>query len=486
MSTESGKIKYLIADTTAFINAVPLNEYAENVLTVPDVVAEVRNKRQIRRLCVLPFDLQVREPRAESVKHCVEFAKKTGDYASLSGIDLKVIALTYELEADTLGTEHLRNEPVVSQVIASKDKPAEMQDANNKRLVGWYMPEGNEDDDDDSEDDPEDDTVESDEAEGEEKSSDNVDHIKEAIEAQLKGEQAPSTESGKAADAEAEAASDAEDDDLTQEELDKLFEKLKCAPSVDEERTNCDLLVAQEKDDDDDEASDEKEEQQQETQLDNNQDEDVGDDGWITHSNIKKAKKALEGKVEADIVPPVACMTTDYALQNVLKQLNLQLAALNGRIIRQLRTYILRCYACFKTTSIMTKVFCPNCGNKTLKRVAVSLDEHGKQVIHINTRRPLTAKYKNQSLPRFQGGKHSRNPILFEDQPMPRQMPSRVAKTKTNALDDDYIAGFSPFVMRDVDSKSAMLRSKGNLKEWARNNNFEEDRRRKNYNRLYK
>lgn len=179
-------------------------------------------------------------------------------------------------------------------------------------------------------------------------------------------------------------------------------------------------------------------------------------------------------------------MTTDYALQNVLKQLNLQLAALNGRIIKQLRTYILRCYACFKTTSIMTKVFCPNCGNKTLKRVAVSLDENGKQVIHINTRRSLTSKYKNQSLPRFHGGKHSRNPILFEDQPMPRQMPSRVAKTKTNALDDDYIAGFSPFVMRDVDSKSAMLRSKGNLKEWARNNNFEEDRRRKNYNRLYK
>ncbi|XP_017870719.1 PREDICTED: RNA-binding protein NOB1 isoform X2 [Drosophila arizonae] len=425
MSETSTKIKYLVADTTAFINAVPLNEYAENVLTVPEVVAEVRNKRQIRRLCVLPFDLQVREPRPESVKHCVEFAKKTGDYASLSGIDLKVISLTYELEADTLGTDHLRTEPVVSQVIASKDKPEEMQDGNNKRLVGWYMPEGNEDDEEEEE----------------------------------------------------------EEDDLTQEELDKLFEKLKCAPSADEEKATCDLLVA--------EPQHEDEEEDQPGSNNNasnigNDDDDVGDDGWITHSNIKKAKKALEGKVETDIVPPVACMTTDYALQNVLKQLNLQLAALNGRIIKQLRTYILRCYACYKTTSIMTKVFCPNCGNKTLKRVAISLDENGKQVIHINTRRPLTAKYKNQSLPRFQGGKHSRNPILFEDQPMPRQMPSRVAKTKTNALDDDYIAGFSPFVMRDVDSKSAMLRSKGNLKEWARNNNFEEDRRRKNYNRLYK
>lgn len=106
--------------------------------------------------------------------------------------------------------------------------------------------------------------------------------------------------------------------------------------------------------------------------------------------------------------------------------------------------------------------------------------------IHINTRRPLTNKYKNKSVSRFKGGKHSRNPILYEDQPIPKQMPSRVAKTKTNALDDDYIAGFSPFVMRDVNSKSSLIRTQGNIKEWARNNSYEEDRRRKNCNRLVK
>ncbi|KAH8238588.1 hypothetical protein KR032_011007 [Drosophila birchii] len=475
MAETSRKIKFLIADTTAFINAVPLNEYAEQVLTVPEVVAEVRNKRQIRRLCVLPFDLQVREPRPESVKHCVEFAKRTGDYASLSGIDLKVISLTYELEADTVGTAHLRTEPIMAQTIASKEKPAEMLDVNNKRLVGWYMPEGEEESDEEEEA-SEDEASEEDDGSAEEKpeqeeaEATEVDNVKAAIEAQLAGKIAPPSQPLE--------SSQPEEDEPSQEELDKLFEQLKCAPSAEEEKELSQLLVSQPQADEGEEPEEEEPSPQAE--------EDVGDDGWITHSNIKKAKKALEGKVETDEVPPVACMTTDYALQNVLKQLNLHLAALNGRIIKQLRTYILRCYACYKTTSIMTKVFCPNCGNKTLKRVAVSLDENGRQVIHINTRRPLTNKYKNQSLPRFQGGKHSRNPILFEDQPMPRQMPSRVAKTKTNALNEDYTAGFSPFVLRDVDSKSAMLRSKGNLKEWARNNNFEEDRRRKNYNRLYK
>lgn len=77
-------------------------------------------------------------------------------------------------------------------------------------------------------------------------------------------------------------------------------------------------------------------------------------------------------------------------------------------------------------------------------------------------------------MPRQRGGKHSTNPILFEDQNIPKQMPSRVARTKTNALEEDYVAGFSPFVRRDVDSKSALLRAKGGhtLKQWARNNDF--------------
>jgi len=157
------------------------------VLTVPDVVAEVRNKRQIRRLCVLPFDLQVREPRPESIKHCVEFAKRTGDYASLSGIDLKVISLTYELEADTVGTDHLRTEPVMAQTIASKEKPEEMQDASNKRLVGWYMPEGEEED---SEEDGDSQEEEEEEAGGSEEEQEGEDNVKAAIEAQLAGKEA--------------------------------------------------------------------------------------------------------------------------------------------------------------------------------------------------------------------------------------------------------------------------------------------------------
>ena len=41
----------------------------------------------------------------------VQFSKKTGDYASLSLTDIKVLALTLQLEWERVGRDHLRSEP---------------------------------------------------------------------------------------------------------------------------------------------------------------------------------------------------------------------------------------------------------------------------------------------------------------------------------------------------------------------------------------
>jgi len=58
----------------------------------------------------------------------------------------------------------------------------------------------------------------------------------------------------------------------------------------------------------------------------------------------------------------------------------------------------------------MTKVFCPNCGNRTLKKVAVSLKEDGTQVIHISSRKRLSARGKRVSQQLYE---HSGN-VYFE------------------------------------------------------------------------
>ena len=95
----------------------------------------------------------------------------------------------------------------------------------------------------------------------------------------------------------------------------------------------------------------------------------------------------------------VACLTNDFAMQNVLKQIGLHVLSADGVVIKVTKTWILRCYTCYFTTPKMDKQFCPRCGNKTLKRVSVTLNADGSQQIHISTRRPLSTKGKKFSLP---------------------------------------------------------------------------------------
>lgn len=40
-----------------------------------------------------------------------DFAKKTGDYRTLSAVDIRVMALTYQLEKEHVGTEHIKTVP---------------------------------------------------------------------------------------------------------------------------------------------------------------------------------------------------------------------------------------------------------------------------------------------------------------------------------------------------------------------------------------
>ncbi len=113
----------------------------------------------------------------------------------------------------------------------------------------------------------------------------------------------------------------------------------------------------------------------------------------------------------------------------------------DGQLIRSVRTWVRRCYACFATTSDMTRKFCPKCGNATLKRVSCTVDPDGRMQVHISTRRRLTGRGKKFSLPAPKGGKHAVNPMLCEDQPAPQQRVSRMAGQRTDALAEDYTAG---------------------------------------------
>nr|XP_004057939.1 RNA-binding protein NOB1 isoform X1 [Gorilla gorilla gorilla] len=201
----------------------------------------------------------------------------------------------------------------------------------------------------------------------------------------------------------------------------------------------------------------EEEEEEENGFEDRKDDSDDDGGGWITPSNIKQIQQELEQcHVPEDV--RVGCLTTDFAMQNVLLQMGLHVLAVNGMLIREARSYILRCHGCFKTTSDMSRVFCSHCGNKTLKKVSVTVSDDGTLHMHFS-RNPkvLNPRGLRYSLPTPKGGKYAINPHLTEDQRFPQLRLSRKARQKTNVFAPDYIAGVSPFVENDISSRSATL-----------------------------
>ncbi|KAI0307031.1 Nin one binding Zn-ribbon like-domain-containing protein [Multifurca ochricompacta] len=69
----------------------------------------------------------------------------------------------------------------------------------------------------------------------------------------------------------------------------------------------------------------------------------------------------------------VGCMTADFAMQNVLLQMDLSLVGMEGNKIEKVKTWVLRCHACFKICKDPSKKFCPSCGNPTLLRASVTI-----------------------------------------------------------------------------------------------------------------
>ncbi|OQR78951.1 RNA-binding protein NOB1-like [Tropilaelaps mercedesae] len=410
MATERRtRVEHLVVDANAFIRNVNLFELGENIYTLPNVVSEIRDYATRQRLQLLPYELKFRVPSTESIKAVTDFSKKTGDYPTLSSVDLSIIGLTHFLEKEIMGNvNHLNTEPKCNRPLINP-KRGEVTFVGGMKIPVLDEALGPASDEAWNMDDlpavVDDDRDEGHETEEEMDSSDVLKKIENVhITERAEGEDRPLT----SADPNAEPIN-----------------------YVDENE--------------------------------NGEDSNENDNsGWITTDNIQQVKCSMGlGGLSASKnveMPRVACITADFAMQNVLIQMGLHCLSMNGVCIRHARTYILRCFACFKRTSDMTRLFCPSCGNKgTLKKVAIELDENGELKMFINYKKPINKRGLRYTLPVFKGGKHSNNPILNEYQPRPQNKLPKKALIKVSALDPDYAAQNSPFSKNDVQSRAAML-----------------------------
>lgn len=415
MATNNSKpIHSVIIDAGPIIKNEPsvstLLGQAETLFTIPAVIDEIRDAVTKARVesTLLPF-LTLRSPRPASIKVITDFARRTGDLEVLSRPDVHLMALAYELECErNHGDWRLRSVPGQKRLNGSlpaslgeefpEETPAEEKTEAQERSSPVSVPEARG-------------------AWGTKIPESSYEIKPTAIEEKLEATHIPREQ-----DQEKESTSEPTPAPIptTNPEIEPVAES----------DTRVEEVSVSESDD---------------------------EEGWITPSNLKKHQQK-DGTLSSDPqdqpkTMQVATITSDFAMQNVLLRMNLNLLSPSLQRIRQLKTWVLRCHACFHITKDMAKQFCPRCGKPTLMRTSCSTDKDGNFKVHLRKNMQWNTRGNVYSIPKpvagssngklvSGGGKGGwgQGLILAEDQKeYVSAMTGARRKKEKDLMDEDYL-----------------------------------------------
>mmetsp|Transcript_23516 Transcript_23516/g.63731 ORF Transcript_23516/g.63731 Transcript_23516/m.63731 type:complete len:504 (+) Transcript_23516:21-1532(+) len=419
-------MKYLVVDAGPLIKGARLEVAdAERYITVPEVLREIRDRQARSGLQLLPFDIDTKEPSDEAMARVAAFARKTGDYAALSQPDLKILALTWMLEKESNGAKHLLETPKPMHVHSPGPRgpprvppqrvpqppsaPAGTQGGGGSRFnegAGSERP-----------------------ALGEEDSPLSAEEAAEALRVALADE--------------AESLSREITCPIISLNLvacsDRLVRVKLTAPHEDEHtdaaeapapprdestwsrlpgwaRAACAFIPPV--------ASDTPGPTLSGAALrpapggPRPEDDDLP---WITTDNVRQAQRrdARFGHVPDDSTD-VCCMTTDFAMQNVIMRMGMKLLSADGLVMKSVKQWGKQCSGCFRIAHDMEREFCGHCGNATLVRVAIVVDRQGRERVlpipeHVK-QRIMSTRGQRYTMPKPKQGRNAGNVITAEDQ----------------------------------------------------------------------
>ena len=153
-------------------------------------------------------------------------------------------------------------------------------------------------------------------------------------------------------------------------------------------------------------------EQESESDTDEDSEDDVGeelsDDGdgeWITPKNIsrvreKRATKNLQSVDKEEEPIGAACISADFAMQNVMMRMGIKVLSMNGMLIKKAKQFVLKCNACFNVIYKMESAFCDRCGSDFLVKVSMTVDKKGRVFFSKGSHRAQSVRGTIFSIPK--------------------------------------------------------------------------------------
>ncbi|KAM5570483.1 RNA-binding NOB1-like protein [Rosa sericea] len=438
-------IAVAVVDANAIIQGgETLAHCADKFVSIPEVIDdEVRDPISRHRLALLPFQVHTMEPSPESRDKVEKFARATGDFQSLSEVDIRLIAMTYTLEAQIHGTERLRDCPPPLHTLNVRRLP-------EKELPGWETNVPNLEEWEALENKAEDNgnsgsrilplkdinlNVVSVDGSAVEVRSDVHSENQEGGEG-IQGRHRRYFPKKKEINIEGKMVSDGIDASQGQVDDDNAGDWM---PAV-SRSTHRRFLRRKARRESYEALPDN--DPQQDAEENTSGDRLVDEQSWMLRSLSESS---------------VACITSDFAMQNVILQMGLRLLAPGGMQIRQLKRWILKCHACNTQTTEIGRMFCPKCGNGgTLCKVAVTVGENG---ITLAAPKPRIIKRGTKiSLPLPQGGRNAitKNPVLREDQLPQKYLHPKTKKKAIKPGDDDLFTSNDFIFIHHSDKKAPL------------------------------
>ncbi|GAB5369774.1 hypothetical protein AAMO2058_001434800 [Amorphochlora amoebiformis] len=359
--------RVLVLDAGAFISGVNLASRfgaGYRYVTIQGVLDEIKDERSRRVVETFPFKIDVLQVEKTSYEAVHSFAKLSGDLHFLSITDIRVLALTYQFEAQIKGTGHLRSRPKTN-LQATESEGEKFKNKSENRGPDIFS---------------------------------------------LKYKAKPFN-------------------------VDKYLFAFPPILTPNPSIASIDTKEFHERE--------QKGEGEEETKVSQDLEEEYDEGEWITPDNVDDR--------EFDLVPvgnagengerksSVSCVTTDFTMQNVCLQIGLGLKSPDGRSINTVRRWQLQCYSCFHNIiGDLSKQFCPRCGNASLARVSVTV-ENGIVRYRRSNRAVNNKRGTIYSIPLPKGGRNNQDLILREDV-MKKKNPAW-SKPKPQSAKDAFKSG---------------------------------------------
>lgn len=383
---------FLVLDSSPLIAPHPtldLKTLALQIITTPETMQEIRDKRS---KALLPNELLKKTPGEKYMRFVINFSKLTGDYHVLSIADLKILALTVQLVVEHGGWSLVREKPTGNKVSFGKSTDSklrvELENAcKNVTLLAIDSPAC--------------------------VTLSRISAVPMDILPTITEEEEIDDEDYLASDYQNDPEDRDHNSDLdeTQYKSNQLFlEKVECISDLTDETNQLDALSSI-------------------SNLDANgniMDDDSDEEGWITPTSLKMKVQVVEKK--QNLFSPqsshAACMTSDYAMQNMCVQMNIPLVSPHGQRITKLKSWVMRCHGCYFLTREMGRQFCERCGGNSLLRTSVGVDANGNLSLTFTGKTTIFLKknfqYNNRgtqyNIPAQKGGRSGTDLILCQDQ----------------------------------------------------------------------